>query len=301
MNHKIEFQVLLLPNLPGVELLQRFRHVEELGFDLVATADHFVDWRYPKPTTPWLEGWTTLAAAACDTSRIKLATYVTQIPLRNPALLARQALTVDQISNGRLVIGLGIGLTSDPSYDMIGMPNWPLKERVARFKEYVEIVHLLLTQETTSYDGAYYTIKDAVMIPRSIQNPRPPIAIGAVGPVMLKNVARYADIWNSISRGETLDDQLQETRERIEILNDHCAAVGRDPTEIRRSYVLLDKPARDAGDAIPYYASKDVFIEMVERFKDLGITEFMLDYPVLDSDHKMFEVIAREVTPGLRG
>jgi hypothetical protein len=65
--------------------------------------------------------------------------------------------------------------------------------------------------------------------------------------------------------------------------------------------VLLDKPARDAGDAIPYYASKDVFIEMVERFKGLGITEFMLDYPVLDSDHKMFEVIAREVIPGLRG
>ena len=272
--HELQFQVLLLPNAPWDALLKRFKHVEDLGFDLVATADHFVDWRHPNPTTPWLEGWTTLAAVARETSRIKIATYVTQIPLRNPAMLARQALTVDQISNGRLVIGLGIGLISDPSYDMIGLPNWSLKERVARFREYVEIVDLLLTQETTNYEGEYYAIKGAVMIPRPIQQPRPPIAIGAVGPVMLKNVARYADIWNSISRGETLDAQLEETRERIGILEEHCAAVGRDPAEIRRSYVLLDKPSRDAGDAIPYYASTDVFVEMVATVQgagDLGI------------------------------
>ena len=144
MDHRLEFQVLLLPNVPGEELLARFRYVEALGFDLVATADHFVDWRYPKPspTDPWLEGWTTLAAAARETSHIKLATYVTQIPLRNPAMLARQALTVDQISAGRLVIGLGIGLTSDPSYGMMGLANWPLEERVARFGEYAEIIDL---------------------------------------------------------------------------------------------------------------------------------------------------------------
>ncbi len=303
MAHAHEFQVLLLPNVTGEELLRRFRHVEDLGFDLVATADHFIDWRYPRPapTSPWLEGWTTLAAAAAETSRIKLSTYVTQIPLRNPAMLARQALTVDQISNGRLVVGLGVGLVSDPSYEMTGMPNWPLKERVARFREYVEIVDLLLKQEVTSYDGAYYMIRDAVMIPRPIQRPRPPIAIGAVGPIMLVNVARYADIWNSIGRGETLDDQVQETRERIAILDDHCAAVGRDPAEIRRSYVLLSKPARDASDAIPYYASAELFVETIERFQELGITEFMLDYPVLDSDLSGFERIAREVIPELRG
>ncbi|MCE2491737.1 MAG: LLM class flavin-dependent oxidoreductase [Alphaproteobacteria bacterium] len=302
MNHRLEFQVLLLPNVPGEELLARFQHVEELGFDLVATADHFVDWRYPKPspTDPWLEGWTTLAAAARETSHIKLATYVTQIPLRNPAILARQALTVDQISAGRLVIGLGIGLTSDPSYGMMGLANWPLKERVARFGEYVEIIDLLLRQETTSYDGSYYTIRDAVMIPRPIQQPRPPIAVGTIGRNMLMHVARFADIWNSIGRAGTLEGQLAETRERIEILEEHCHAVGRDPGEIRRSYVLLDKPARDVSDAIPYYASKDAFVEAVERFRELGISEFMLDYPVLESDRPTFETIAQDVIPALR-
>ena len=127
--------------------------MEALGFDLVATADHFVDWR--NPSIPWLEGWTVLAAAARETSRIKIATYVTQIPFRNPAMLARQALTVDQISQGRLIVGIGTGLVEDPAYDMIGIPNWSYAERVARLKEYVEIVDLMLTNETTTYRGAY--------------------------------------------------------------------------------------------------------------------------------------------------
>ncbi len=138
MAHDLRFQVIILPNAPWDELLRRFTYIEELGFDLVTTGDHFVDWN--NPSIPWLEAWTVLAAVARETTRIRIATYVTQIPLRNPALLARQALSVDHISGGRLEVGLGVGLTIDPAYEMMGIPNWEGKERVARFKEYVEIV-----------------------------------------------------------------------------------------------------------------------------------------------------------------
>ena len=298
MPHELQFQVLLLPNAPWDELSKRFKHVEELGFDLVATADHFVDWR--NPSIPWLEGWTILAAVARETSRIKIATYVTQIPFRNPAMLARQALTVDQISNGRLVIGIGTGLIEDPAYDMIGIPNWSYKERVARLKEYIEIVDLLLTNETSSYRGEYYTIKDAVMIPRPIQRPRPPIAIGALGPVMLKHTARYADIWNSLSFAETFEKQLEETRDRMNILDEHCAAIGRDPDTLRRSYVVLDQHSRDSGGAIGYYASTDAFVDMAQRVIDLGITEIVLHYPLVERELPVFEQIATEIIPKLK-
>lgn len=183
MTHDLRFQVLALPSAPWDILLERYTYVEKLGFDVVGIGDHFVDWN--NPSTPWLEAWTVLAAVAHETTRIRIATTVTQFPLRNPALLARQALTVDHISEGRLELGLGTGLTIDPAYDMMGIPNWEPKERVARFREYVEIVDLLLSNETTSYDGTYYQIKGAVMNPRPIQQPRPPLVIAALGPVML--------------------------------------------------------------------------------------------------------------------
>ena len=298
MARDLQFQVLLLPNAPWDELSVRFRHVEALGFDLVATADHFVDWR--NPSIPWLEGWTVLAAAARETSRIKIATYVTQIPFRNPAMLARQALTVDQISQGRLVVGIGTGLVEDPAYDMIGIPNWSYAERVARLKEYVEIVDLMLTNETTTYRGAYYTITDAVMIPRPIQKPRPPIAIGAMGPVMIKHAARYADIWNSLSFAETFEKQLRETQDRMELLDEHCAAIGRDPATIRRSYVVLDQDARNSGGAIGYYASTDAFAEKVERVIDIGITEIVLHYPLVEREMPIFERVATDIIPKLK-
>jgi alkanesulfonate monooxygenase SsuD/methylene tetrahydromethanopterin reductase-like flavin-dependent oxidoreductase (luciferase family) len=298
MTHALRFQVLVLPNAPWDTVLARVRYVEDLGFDLVTTADHFVDWT--NPGVPWLEAWTVLAAAARETTRIRLATYVSQIPLRHPALLARQALTVDHVSGGRLEVGLGTGLTIDPAYDMIGIPNWEPKERVERFGEYVEVVDRLLANERSSYEGRYYRIQNAMMNPRPIQRPRPPIVIAALSPVMLRHAARHADNWNSLSFAQSFEQQIAETAERVTRIDDACRAIGREPTSLRRSYLMFDPAARAAGGRFGYYESESRFVDMVDRILELGISEIGLYFPVVDAQRPMFERIARDVIPRLK-
>jgi len=268
------------------------------GFDVTGTGDHFVDWS--NPNDPWFELWALLVAVAAETTRIRLLAGVTQIPFRNPALLARQALTVDHISNGRLELGLGTGIRTDPSCDMMGIPNWSNRERVARFKEYVEIVDQLLSNEVTTYNGRYYKVKEAVMKPRPIQKPRPPITIAAWGPVMMKYAARYADTWNSISSADTLEEQLDETRKRNQLVDKYCLDIGRKPSSLRRSILMFDAKARPSGGFITYYDSEEVFVDMVEKFIDMGITEFGLYYPYREEQLPVFERIAREVIPQLK-
>ena len=241
-----------------------------------------------------------LAAAARETTRIRLATYVSQIPLRHPAMLARQALTVDHISGGRLEVGLGTGLTIDPAYDMIGIPNWEPKERVARFREYVEIVDRLLSHETSSFEGSYYRVKDAAMNPRPVQRPRPPIVIAALGPAMLRHAARYADNWNSLSFAASFERQLAETAERIARIDDACAAIGRDPSSLRRSYLMFDPASRATGGRIAYYESEDLFVDMVGRITELGISELGLYFPAVAAQRPMFEKIARDIIPKMK-
>jgi alkanesulfonate monooxygenase SsuD/methylene tetrahydromethanopterin reductase-like flavin-dependent oxidoreductase (luciferase family) len=290
MAHALRFLGMMIPVLSWDELLKRYQHMEALGFDLAGIPDHFVHWAGAPGS--WLEGWTLLAAIAAQTSRIRLATWVTQIPLRNPALLARQALTVDHISGGRLELGLGIGLTTDPSCDMMGLPNWDYRERVARFKEYVEIVDRLLTNEVTTYKGRYYEVNAAVMDPRPVQQPRPPIVIAANAPVMLKRAADLADNWNSVGYSDSFDEQLAETRDRIRLIDEHCAAIGRDPVSLRRSYLVLD-PA-------PFYESTEIFADAMQRLIDLGISEIGIGYPRYAEHLPMFEKIARETIPRLK-
>lgn len=294
----LRFQVLILPNLAWEDIVARFKRMEDLGFDLAVTGDHFVDWTNPQ--SPWFEVWALLAAVAQATSKIRIAPCVAQIPLRNPAMLARQALTVDHISRGRLEVGLGLGLPIDPSYDMMGIPNWSNKERAARFKEYVEIVDQLLSNEVTTYSGRFYEVTGAVMNPRPVHKPRPPITIAALGPLMLKYAAIYADTWNTMSFAEDFEEQLTETGERVEKVTEHCRAVGREAGSLRYSYNMFDAKARPSGGKIRYYESPEQFADMVRRIVDLGFSEIGLYYPMLDEQVGVFESIAREVVPELR-
>jgi len=196
MASPLRFQVLCLPNVAWDVLRERVRRLEALGIESVGLADHFVDWS--KPASPWFESWTTLTGLAGATTSIRLATSVAQIALRNPAMFARQALTLDHVSGGRLEIGLGTGTGFDPSYGMIGVPDWEPPERVARFGEYLEIVDRLLRDPLTTFDGRFYQVHDAAVQPRPLQVPRPPITVAALGPVMMRHAARRADTWNSM-------------------------------------------------------------------------------------------------------
>ena len=219
--------------------------MEELGLEVAALADHFVDWT--NPAVPWFEAWTALPALAEATRTIRLSTVVTQIPLRNPAMLARQVLTLDHISNGRIELGLGTGMTIDPSYAMIGVPNWEPGERVERFGEYVELVGRLFSQEVTTYEGRYYQVDGAIMHRGRCRRRARRILVAALGPRMMRHAARYADIWNSLSFLPSFDEQLAETRARCEAIDAECAAIGRDPATLRRSYTMFDAQARSTG------------------------------------------------------
>jgi alkanesulfonate monooxygenase SsuD/methylene tetrahydromethanopterin reductase-like flavin-dependent oxidoreductase (luciferase family) len=298
MPRELRFSVLVLPNVPWAEFLRRCREVEELGFDVIGLPDHLVDWAGSKP--PWFELWALLSAVAMATTRVRLGPLVAQIPLRNPALFALQALTADHISGGRLEIGLGIGLEIDPAYRMMGIENWAAKERVDRFGEYVEIVDRLLSHEETTYQGHYYRVDGAALRPRPVQLPRPPIIIAAMGPVMLRHAAKYADIWNSLSFAKTFEAQIEETRRRVAAIDAGCAAIGRDPASLRRSYLMLDPAARSSGGVIKYYESEETFTRMAEPVIELGITDIGLYYPSTDEQRPMFERIARNVLPALK-
>jgi alkanesulfonate monooxygenase SsuD/methylene tetrahydromethanopterin reductase-like flavin-dependent oxidoreductase (luciferase family) len=294
----LRFEVLSLPNAPWDSLRDRVVRLEALGIDVAVVADHFVDWS--NPPSPWFESWTVLTGLAGATTSIRLGSSVTQIPLRNPAMFARQALTLDHVSHGRLEVGLGTGITVDPSYDMIGVPNWEPAERVARFGEYLEIVDRLLRDEVTTFAGRYYRIDGAYMNPRPVQSPRPPITVAALGPVMMRHAARRADTWNSMSFHESFDEQLAETRGRVESMDGYCRALGRDPSTLRRAYLMFDAKARPRGGAIDYYDSADRFEDMASRVIDLGMDAVGLYYPLDARQLPTFERIATDVMPKLR-
>ena len=293
-SHELRFGVAFLPNIPWDELVRRFLYIEELNFDIAGTGDHFANFFYP--SQPWFEAWTLLSALATQTSKIRIGTLVTPIAWRNPAFLARQAMTVDHISNGRLELGLGSGVRSDRSYEMTGIPNWGPRGRVARFREYVEIVDQLLRNEVTNYEGRYYKIKEAVMSPRPVQKPRPPITIAAHRPRMLKLAARYADTWTTLGRAE----RLEEIRHRNELVDKYCREIGRDPKNLRRSYWFYDSEILKHDGLFAYYESEDAFREMVRPYIDMGMTEVLLSYPCRDEQLPMFEKIAKEVIPELK-
>jgi len=294
LSHELRFGIAFVPDTPWDEFVRRFLYIEELGFDIAGLGDHFAHFWFP--SQPWLEAWALLSALATQTSKIRIGTLVTPIAWRNPAFLAKQALTVDHISHGRLELGLGAGVRWDPGYEMTGIPNWSPRERVARFREYVEIVDQLLRNEVTNYEGRYYKIKEAIMSPRPIQKPRPPITIAATRPRMLKIAAHCADTWTNVGSAES----LEEIRHRNRLVDKYCREIGRDSRTLRRSYWLTYFDAEKEKGLFDYYESEDAFRDMVRPFIDMGVTEVLLSYPYRDEQLPMFEKIAKEVIPELK-
>jgi F420-dependent oxidoreductase-like protein len=190
-----------------------------------------------------LEGWTTLAAVAAVTTRARLGLLVAANTFRNPGLTAKLATTLDQISRGRAILGLGGGWFED-EHRAFGLDfGSGFGERLDRLAESVEIVRRLLDGERFSHDGRFYTVRDAVAAPRPIQD-RLPILIGGSGPQKtLRIVARHADLWNAYGSPASLAASDAILRER-------CAEVGRDPDEIERTVTLnvVVRPARSDAE-----------------------------------------------------
>lgn len=192
---------------------------------------------------PCMEGWVTLAALAQATSRIRVGCMVNGIHYRHPAVVANMAATLDIVSGGRFELGLGAGWHEEESA-AYGIPLGTLKERMDRFDEGVDVVHSLLTQETTNFSGDYFQLTDARCDPKGPQAPHPPIVIGGGGEKRtLRTVARRADHWNlSFSSPDRF-------RRKYEVLLAHCADVGRDPAEITTSVQIGFEADQDPGTA----------------------------------------------------
>jgi F420-dependent oxidoreductase-like protein len=270
------------------EVLDDFRTAEDLGFDHAWIVDHFVDTDGP-PYLPCLEAWTLLAALAARTSRIRLGVLVSSNTFRHPALLAKEAVTVDHVSNGRLILGIGTGWHED-EHRRYGIDLPPVGERVDRFEEAIVMIKGLTSQDRTTFQGRHYRLDDAPLSPRPVQA-RIPLLIAAHRPRMLRIAARYADQWDTFATlpGSATDGLETPVADRIRALDAACAEIGRDPAEIRRSTW--------AGPEV--YASPTAFEDFVRAHRALGFTDFSIERPP-DGRRDALERIARETIPALR-
>lgn len=282
-------------HLPLAVLTERWREAERLAFDVVWNCDTVVE--PDRPRHAMFDGPTTLALMARETSEIRVGTLVSSLYFRQPVTLAKATMTLDQLTGGRVEVALGVG---DPSAGgPVAGVTWSPAEQVARFREFVELVDLLLRQEVTSYDGVYYRCADAEVIPGSVQRPRPPITIAAHGPRMLAIAARFGDGWSSWGGYgvETEADFYKVTAERCERFDELVARQGRDPETLRHSLVCFPP--------LTPWESPGYFADMVGRFGALGIDEFVLYWPGSwrpDAPHErhVFEQVTSEVIPTLR-
>jgi alkanesulfonate monooxygenase SsuD/methylene tetrahydromethanopterin reductase-like flavin-dependent oxidoreductase (luciferase family) len=280
----VRFGIVTDQNLPWATLVERWQLFEALGFDSAWDCDHFI--QPSRPTGPYFEAWTLLAGLAAVTSRIRIGVLVSSNTFRHPALLAKEAMTVDHISNGRLDVGFGAGWY-EPEHPMFGLEFPSPGELVNRYREAVAVVDQLLRNDTSSYHGNVYQLKEATMRPRPVQQPRPPLVLAAHKPKMLRIVAEYADTWNSFG---TVD----EMRQRNQILDEQCAQIGRDPKTIVRS--LYGWATMMPADP---WASTDAFQDMVGRYAAAGVNEFLIDQP-RPEQQAVLERVAADLLPSLR-
>lgn len=280
----LRFGVIRNFTLPWDEIVDQWRRFEAAGFDSIWGIDHFQ--RPTNPSDPLFEAWTGLAALAALTSRVRIGILVSSNTFRHPALLAKEAVTVDHISHGRLELGLGAG-GFETEHGTWGIDYPEPKARVDRLVEAVELIDQLLRNDITTFAGAHYQVTNAPFRPGPVQTPRPPLTLGAHGPRMLAVVAKHADRWNSYGT-------VEEMRARNQAIDRACAAIGRDPGAIIRSLY-----ARPQATGLDPWASVDGFREMVARYQEAGVDEFILE-PPRDDQWTTMERIAADVLPRLR-
>ncbi len=262
------------------ELVEQFQWADETGWDSAWAFDHFLSLRKDHEIGICMDGWTLLGGLAAVTSKVQIGLMVTGITHRYPSVLFKQVVTVDQISGGRCIFGVGAAWNSR-EHEAYGIPFPPPGERVDMFGEAMEMYRQLETQERASYQGTFYTLDDAPFEPKPVFQ-HVPILIGSRGRRMMQHIARYADLWDG---GGTPEEYAADHQRLIKI----CREIGRDPSEIRLAL----------QSEIPASSSVDAFISHIQCYAAVGVRTFLMVIPT-GTPNAVLNDIAEEAIPELR-
>ncbi|MEU4110144.1 MULTISPECIES: LLM class flavin-dependent oxidoreductase [unclassified Streptomyces] len=279
---------------------EKWQRAEELGFHAAYTYDH-LSWRSFRDG-PWFGALPTLTAAAGVTERLRLGTLVTSPNFRHPVTLAKELISLDDISGGRVTLGIGAG-GSGFDATALGQEAWSPRERADRFAEFVTLLDRLLTEDAVSYAGDHYSAHEARNIPGCAQRPRLPFAVAATGPRGLRLAARYGQAW--VTTGDpklfeagTPEQSVLAVEGQLGRLTEACAEIGRDVTELDKIMLTGFTPDRSRP-----LESVDAFVDFAGRYAALGVTELVIHWPIPDSDfaadQAVFEKIATEAVAQL--
>jgi alkanesulfonate monooxygenase SsuD/methylene tetrahydromethanopterin reductase-like flavin-dependent oxidoreductase (luciferase family) len=266
--------VCILPEHPWATGREIWRRAEGLGFAHAWTYDHLA-WRSLRDS-PWYSAVPILTAAAAVTERLRLGTLVASPNFRHPVPFARELLALDDVSGGRLTLGIGAG---GLGYDteMLGQDPWSPRERADRFVEFVTLLDRLLREPEVSSAGEYYSAVEARTYPGCVQSPRIPFAVAAAGPRAMRLAATVGDCWVTTGDRAYGDaaapaEGARVVREQMDRLDAACAAVGRDPATLDR--LVLTGPALQAGTG-----SADEFADALGRYEAVGVTDLVVHWP----------------------
>ncbi|GAA1151234.1 LLM class flavin-dependent oxidoreductase [Streptomyces hebeiensis] len=278
----------------------KWRRAEELGFHTAYTYDHLT-WRSFREG-PWFGALPALTAAATATDRLRLGTLVTSPNFRHPVTLAKELISLDDISGGRITLGVGAGGNGFDA-TALGQEAWTPRERADRFAEFVPLLDRLLTEDAVTHRGTHYSADEARNIPGCVQRPRLPFAVAATGPRGLRLAARHGQAW--VTTGDpklyeegTPEQSIEALRGQIGKLDKACTEIGRDVAEMDKILLTGFTPERSG-----LLESVDAFVDFAGRHQEIGFTEIVLHWPIPDSDfaadQSVFESIAAEAAAQL--
>lgn len=268
------------PRRSWEELLAHWTWADESGWDSAWCCDHFLPPTDGDNSGPCLDGLTILAAMAMATKRIRMGLMVTSMTHRQPTVLAKQNVTIDVISSGRMLFGAGAGWNAR-EHQALGIDFPSPRDRVDRFGEAMEIIRRSESEERVTFNGAHYQVADCPFEPRPV-NGHIPVLVGSTGKRMMQHIARYADAWD----GGGTPEEYAATGAR---LNAICTEIGRDPSEIRWAL----------STGAEHLESPEAFETQVRRYWDVGVRSFLFSTPRGDVTDAMKQ-IAAETMPRLR-
>ena len=281
---RLRFGVLTYPeHVTYRDVVQAWNEIDAAGFDSAFVFDHFIPFT-GNANGLCLESWTLLSALAALTKQVRVGVLVTGNTYRHPALLAKMAVTVDHVSNGRLILGLGAGW-HEQEHRMYGFPFPATGDRARQLREAVQVFKQLFTQEKSTFSGDYYHLKDALFAPKAVQKPYPPLLIGGTGPnVILPLAARQANIWHFYGDG------AESTQQTCAAFDAVCRKVGRDPNEVEKATSLY--PSQLAGP------EKEV-VAQLRALADAGIGHVIIELSQ-PYDRQFLRRFAKDIMPEFR-